>query len=91
MLKLLQPSKPMKSDRSSAEIALMAIPVILTLIGGVVTLEKRYAKASDVQALVEHYYDKTVQLRLLELELKGHDLKPYERALLEHLKRELKN
>ena len=81
----------MGSDRTNLELALLAIPVLLTLIGGIVTIEMRYAKASDVQALVEHYYDKTVQLRLLELELKGNDLKPYERALLEHLKRELKN
>jgi hypothetical protein len=73
------------------ELALVAVPVVLTFVGAVVAVEMRYAKASDVQALVKQYYDKTVQLRLLELELKGGDLKPYERALLEHLKRELKN
>lgn len=73
------------------ELALVSVPVLLTFVGAVVAVEMRYAKASDVQALVQQYYDKTVQLRLLELELKGGDLKPYERALLEHLKRELKN
>jgi hypothetical protein len=73
------------------ELALVSVPVVLTFVGAVVAVEMRYAKASDVQALVKQYYDKTVQLRLLELELKGGDLKPYERALLEHLKRELKN
>jgi len=73
------------------ELALVSVPVVLTFVGAVVAVEMRYAKASDVQALVKQYSDKTVQLRLLELELKGGDLKPYERALLEHLKRELKN
>lgn len=73
------------------ELALVAVPVLLAFIGAVVTIEMRYAKASDVQLLVKEYYDKTVQLRLLELELKGSDLKPHERALAEHLKRELKS
>lgn len=84
----------MASERSGAnglELALIAVPVLLTFIGAIVTIEVRFAKASDVQALVKQYYDKTVQLRLLELELKGGDLKPYERALLEHLKRELQS
>lgn len=84
----------MANDRISAkgiELALVAVPVLLALVGAIVTVEVRFAKASDVQALVKQYYDKTVQLRLLELELKGGDLKPYERALLEHLKRELKS
>lgn len=84
----------MANDGVSAkgiELALVAVPVLLALVGAIVTVEVRFAKASDVQALVKQYYDKTVQLRLLELELKGGDLKPYERALLEHLKRELKS
>lgn len=84
----------MANDGVSAkgiELALVAVPVVLALVGAIVTVEVRFAKASDVQALVKQYYDKTVQLRLLELELKGGDLKPYERALLEHLKRELKS
>lgn len=52
--------------------------------------ELRYAKTKDVKDLVDDVYKKTVQLRVFELELKDrHELKPYEKALLEHLKREL--
>jgi hypothetical protein len=50
----------------------------------------RYAKASDVKQLVDDVYYKTIQLRIFELELKDRSqLQPYEKALLEHLKREL--
>ncbi|MBW2471690.1 MAG: hypothetical protein JRE18_06390 [Deltaproteobacteria bacterium] len=50
----------------------------------------RYAKAADVKQLVNDVYYKTIQLRIFELELKDRNqLQPYEKALLEHLKREL--
>jgi hypothetical protein len=58
--------------------------------GAVMGFELRYAKTSDVKALVDDVYKKTVQLRVFELELKDrNELAPYEKALLEHLKREL--
>lgn len=68
----------------------VALAIVLSLTGGVTAVEMRYAKASDVKELVNDVYYKTIRLRVFELELKDrHDLEPYEKALLEHLKREL--
>jgi hypothetical protein len=68
----------------------VTLAIVLSLTGGVTAVEMRYAKAADVKQLVNDVYYKTIQLRIFELELKDRNqLQPYEKALLEHLKREL--
>ncbi len=64
--------------------------VLISLIGGAITIESRYAKSADVKEWLADSYAKLVRLRILELELKGDALVPYEEALLSHLKRELR-
>jgi len=79
-------------DNSQRTIAVTGVITLATiLIGGAITIENRYAKVADVSQQIETFYEKTIQLRILELELKGNKLEPHERALLNHLKRELNN
>lgn len=64
--------------------------LFITMTGAVMGVEMRYAKVADVRQMVDEVYKKTVQLRVFELELKDrHELQPHEKALLEHLRREL--
>lgn len=85
-------SQSPKADKTPQVLETLAVTlaIVLSLTGGVTAVEMRYAKASDVKQLVNDVYYKTIQLRVFELELKDRsELKPYEKALLEHLKREL--
>jgi hypothetical protein len=72
--------------------ALITIGTILTaVIGGTVIVEQRYAKSADVQQQMDGLYAKTLKLRILELELKpANQFTPADRALLLHLRQELK-
>jgi len=81
-----------EEDTSQRTIAVTGLITLATiLIGGVITFENRYAKIADVSNQIETFYEKTIRLRVLELELKGDKLESHERALLNHLKRELHN
>jgi len=85
-------SQSPRADKTPQVLETLAVTlaIVLSLTGGVTAVEMRYAKASDVKQLVNDVYYKTIQLRVFELELKDRsELKPYEKALLEHLKREL--
>ena len=74
----------------SIESIAMAIGLFVTLTGAVLGVEMRYAKTEEVRDMVDEVYLRTVRLRVFELELKDRQhLQPHERALLEHLKREL--
>jgi hypothetical protein len=74
----------------SIESLAIAIGLFVTLTGAVLGVEMRYAKTDEVRELVDEVYLRTVRLRVFELELKDRQfLKAHERALLEHLKREL--
>ena len=65
-----------------------ALGLLLALGGTIITAENRYAKAEDVRGQLNAYYQRTIKLRILELDLKR-ELEPHERALRDHLKREL--
>ena len=68
----------------------IAVGLLITLTGAVMGVEMRYAKTAEVQNMVDEVYLRTVRLRILELELKDRSQMPaHEKALLEHLKREL--
>lgn len=68
----------------------IGIGLFVTLTGAVLGVEMRYAKTEEVRSMVDEVYLRTVRLRVFELELKERShLLPHERALLEHLKREL--
>jgi hypothetical protein len=82
--------RPPNQSPQVLETLAVTLAIVLSLTGGVTAVEMRYAKASDVKQLVDDVYYKTIQLRIFELELKDRSqLQPYEKALLEHLKREL--
>ena len=65
-----------------------ALGLLLALGGAIITAENRYAKAEDVRQQLDTYFQRTIKLRILELDLKR-ELEPHERALRDHLKREL--
>lgn len=73
------------------EIIVGTVALLSTLVGGTVVVENRYAKAVDVQSEMQSLYARTLKLRILELELKPADqFTSADRALLEHLKQELR-
>ena len=77
---------PSASGWVTASVA--AIGLLLALGGTIITAENRYAKAEDVRQQLDTYFQRTIKLRILELDLKR-ELEPHERALRDHLKREL--
>ena len=81
--------KPVISAEMVAALTSVSL-VLISLIGGAITIESRYAKSEDVKEWLADSYGKLVRLRILELELKGKALVPYEEALLSHLKREIR-
>ncbi|MFZ9656041.1 MAG: hypothetical protein ACO29V_10360 [Limnohabitans sp.] len=74
-------SRPL--EVTAALVALMA-----TLVGGVVAVESRYAKAAEVKQQLDELYAKQVKLRILEIDLKP-DATPADRALRQYLQQEL--
>ncbi len=65
--------------------------LVVTLVGGVVAIEGRYAKAADVEAKMDEMYAKQLKTRILELQLKPpNQFTPADRAMLLHLQQELK-
>jgi hypothetical protein len=67
------------------------VALLVTLVGGTVAIENRYAKASDVEAKLNSLYAKQLKTRILELQLKPpSQFTPADRAMLLHLQQELK-
>ena len=84
------PNQGRNSTLLGLETLAIAIGLFATLTGAVLGVEMRYAKTSEVRNMVDEVYLRTVRLRVFELELKNRDrMEPHEKALLEHLKREL--
>jgi hypothetical protein len=84
------PNQGRTSTLLNIEALAIGIGLFVTLTGSVIGVEMRYAKTTEVQSMVDEVYLRTVRLRVFELELKDRDhMKPHEKALLEHLKREL--
>jgi hypothetical protein len=72
------------------EMTAAAVALLVTLVGGTVAIESRYAKAQDVQQQLNGLYAKQLKTRILELQLKPPaQFTPADRALLDHLKQEL--
>ena len=82
----MENGSPSASGWATAGVA--AAGLLLALGGAIITAENRYAKAEDVRGQLNAYYQRTIKLRILELDLKR-ELEPHERALRDHLKREL--
>jgi len=72
------------------EITAAAVALLVTLVGGTVTIENRYAKSAEVQQQLNSLYAKQLKLRIMELQLKPPPLSPADRAMLLHLQQELK-
>ena len=72
------------------EITATIVALMFALVGGVVTVESRYAKAQEVRAQLDEMYARQLKLRILEIELKPAPLSSADRALLDHLKQELR-
>lgn len=73
------------------QMVVAAVTLLTGLISGTVLIENRYAKAYEVQQQMDGLYAKTLKLRILELELKpAEQFTSADRALLEHLKQELR-
>ena len=84
------PNQGRNSTLLNIEAFAIGIGLFVTLTGAVLGVEMRYAKTSEVRNMVDEVYLRTVRLRVFELELKDRDqMQPHEKALLEHLKREL--
>jgi hypothetical protein len=64
------------------------IAVLSTIIGGTVVIESRYAKAQEVKAQLNEFYEKQIKLRILEIDLKPNPT-PSDKALREYLVQEL--
>jgi hypothetical protein len=73
------------------EITAAAVALLVTLVGGTVAIENRYAKAQDVEQQLNSLYAKQLKTRILELQLKPPaQFSPADQALLDHLKQELR-
>jgi hypothetical protein len=73
------------------EIVAAAVALLITLVGGTITVENRYAKAQDVKQQLDGLYAKQLKTRILELQLKPpSQFSSADRALLDHLKQELR-
>jgi hypothetical protein len=72
------------------EITAAAVALLVTMVGGTVTIENRYAKAADVETKLNQLYAKQLKTRILELQLKPPPLTAADRAMLLHLQQELK-
>lgn len=73
------------------EVSAAAVALLVTLVGGTVTIENRYAKAADVETKLNQLYAKQLKTRILELQLKpSSQFTAADRAMLLHLQQELK-
>jgi hypothetical protein len=72
------------------EITAAAVALLVTLVGGTVAVESRYAKAQDVREQLNAMYAKQLKTRILELQLKPPPLSAADRAMLLHLQQELR-
>jgi hypothetical protein len=73
------------------EVSATAIALLVTIVGGTVTIENRYAKAQEVKVQLNNLYAKQLKTRILELQLKpSSQFTAADRAMLLHLQQELK-
>ena len=73
------------------ELTAAAVALLVTLVGGTVAIENRYAKAQDVKQQLNSMYARQLKTRILELQLKApNQFTPADRAMLLHLQQELK-
>jgi len=70
------------------EITAATVALVTALIGGVVAVESRYAKAAEVKQQLDELYAKQLKLKILEIDLKP-DPTPADRALRQYLQQEL--
>lgn len=71
------------------ETAAAGTALVIALVGGVVSVETRFAKSAEVKRELSDLWARSLRLRLLELQLKPAPLSTADQALLEHLQREL--
>jgi hypothetical protein len=73
------------------EILITVGTILAAVVGGTIAIETRYARSADVREQMDSLYARTLKLRILELELKpAAQFTPADRALLLHLRQELK-
>lgn len=73
------------------EITAAATALLVTLVGATVTIENRYAKATEVREQLNSLYARQLKTRILELQLKPpNQFTAADRAMLLHLQQELK-
>lgn len=71
-----------------AELLVAVIFIVSAVIGSAITIDSRYAKAGQVKAQLEDYYIRSLQLRILEIDLKENPT-PSEKALKQYLQQEI--
>lgn len=75
----------------SLQVTSATAALLVTLVGGTVAIENRYAKAIEVREQLNGLYAKQLKTRILELQLKSPDqFTSADRAMLQHLQQELK-
>lgn len=73
------------------ELAVGVVMLVTTLVGSVVVVESRYAKAVDVKSEINELYAKTLKNKIMELQLKPPgQFTTSDKAMLEHLQQELR-
>lgn len=70
------------------EVGLAVLALLTGIIGATITIEGRYAKASEVRQELREYYERSLKLRILEIDLKP-DKTPADQALRQYLQQEL--
>lgn len=70
------------------ELIVALTALIVTIVGGSVAVETRYAKAAEVKTQLNELYAKQLKLKILEIDLKP-DATPADRALRQYLQQEL--
>lgn len=66
----------------------LAIAILTGFSGGLVAVDSRYAKATEVRQQLQDYYIKSLQLRILEIDLKPNPTAA-DKALRQYLQQEI--
>lgn len=72
----------------SFQLTIMAATIVASIVGTTLAIDARYAKSQEVQQQLQNYYEQTLKLRILEIDLKPNPT-PADKALRQYLMQEL--
>lgn len=70
------------------QLAIAGATVLASIIGTTLAIDSRYAKSQEVRTQLETFYQRSIRLKILEIDLKPNPT-PSDRALRQYLQSEL--